>query len=302
MRVFSIENEEWKTSLQLMKEQTGCDTVVLPVQALQDHTYCTQIDYTTPDVLSLEDMKTISRYAQSIGLKVIVKAMVNCRDGYWRAYIRFFDNYVPTEPTWEQWFASYDAFVVALAKAAEEVNADMFCIGCEMVGADHREAEWRDLIAQVRQVYHGPLTYNCDKFQENYVTWWDALDVISSSGYYPIDQLDEHLSRIEEVARRENKPFFFIESGCPSRMGSDFVPNDWRYGGDQDNETQRRWYKAFTDAVLRHPLIEGTTWWDWSSHLYDAEKAATDDGYGLYCKPVVPVLQEYSRRVRKEKQ
>ncbi len=32
-----------------------------------------------------------------------------------------------------------------------------------------------------------------DKYQENNVTWWDCVDVISSSGYYPIDDWDRQL-------------------------------------------------------------------------------------------------------------
>ena len=82
---------------------------------------------------------------------------------------------------------------------AEANHAEMFCIGCEMVGTDHREQEWRGLIGEVRKIYSGPLTYNCDKYQEDRVAWWDALDLISSSGYYPADDLDRQFARIQAV-------------------------------------------------------------------------------------------------------
>lgn len=289
---------EWKTSLRLMQEQTGCDTVILPVAALQDHAYSTHVDYETPDVMSMDDVRAVAAEARALGMQVVIKAMVNCRDGYWRAYIRFFDSFVPTEPTWAQWFASYDAFVVALARTAQEIKADMFCVGCEMVGTDHRADEWRDLIAQVRQVYTGPVTYNCDKFQENNVTWWDAVDAISSSGYYPIDKLEEHFTRIEQMADKFDRPFFFMESGCPSREGSEFAPNNWSFGGAQSNEAQAKWYKAYTEALLRHPKIRGSVWWDWSAvRLYPIEKAPTDNGYALYGKPAAQILRDYSAAI-----
>lgn len=99
------ENDAWKTSLRLMQEQTGCNTLLLAVDALQDHAYSTQVDWETPDVMSMEDVRRVCAYGRELGMKIIIKAMVNCRDGYWRAYIRFFDSYVPCEPTWEQWFA-----------------------------------------------------------------------------------------------------------------------------------------------------------------------------------------------------
>ena len=35
------EREEWKNSLHLMQEETGCEAVILPVAALQDHAYST---------------------------------------------------------------------------------------------------------------------------------------------------------------------------------------------------------------------------------------------------------------------
>ena len=35
------------------------------------------------------------------------------------------------------------------------------------------------LIAEVRTVYDGPVGYNCDKYGEDHITWWDAVDVIA---------------------------------------------------------------------------------------------------------------------------
>lgn len=293
------QKENWKESLRLMQAETGCDTVLLAVGALQDHAYSTQVDYETPDVMSMDDVRNVCAYARELGMKIILKAMVNCRDGYWRAYIRFFDTYVPTEPTWDQWFASYGRFVTALAETAQEVGADMYCIGCEMVGADHCADHWRALVKQVRACYKGLVTYNCDKFQENNVTWWDAVDVISSSGYYPIDQLDAHFTRIEQVAEQFGRPFMFMESGCPSREGSEYIPNDWRAGGAQSNDAQRKWYAACTETLLAHPAIRGVVWWDWSAvRLYPIEKAAGDNGYGLYGKPAAAVVRAFAEKVR----
>lgn len=175
----------------------------------------------------------------------------------------------------------------------------MFCIGCEMVGADHRADEWRALIAQVRARYHGPVTYNCDKYQEGNVTWWDAVDVISASGYYPVDELDAHYRRIEAVAEKFGKPFMFMESGCPSREGSEYIPNNWDAGGAQSNEPQRKWYAACTEALLQHPAIRGVVWWDWSAtHLYRPEFAPYDNSYALYEKPAAAVLRDFTRRLK----
>ena len=276
----------WRHSLEIMARSTGCNAVILPVCAWQDHPWSTQIDSRGPDVMNDEDVANVCRHARHLGLKIILKAMVNCRDGAWRAFIHFFDPPVPTEPCWADWFENWTNHVCRVADLARENGADMLCVGCEMVGTDSRDAEWRALIREARKRYDGPISYNCDKYQEDRVTWWDAVDVISSSGYYPIDALDENFERIRRAAERAGRPFMFMECGCPSRLGSEARPNDWRFGGNTDQETQRRWYQAFIGAVLRHPFIRGVGWWDWPATRLYPELAGTDnDGYCTWGKP-----------------
>ena len=102
---------------------------------------------------SFEEKEMIT-YAKELGLKVILKPSANCRNGAWRAHINFFDEDVPCEPKWSNWFASYTAFQVHYAKIAEEMRCDMFIAGCEMVMSERREAEWREVIRAIRKEYH----------------------------------------------------------------------------------------------------------------------------------------------------
>jgi len=293
------ERTAWRHSLEAMALSTGCNAVILPVCAWQDHPWSTRVDSLSPDVMSAEDVRRVCGEARKLGLKVILKAMVNCRDGAWRAYIHFMDHPVKTEPSWADWFAGWDAHVLRVAEMAAENAADMFCIGCEMVSADPREEEWRSLIERVRKVYAGPLTYNCDKYQEDRVTWWDAVDVISSSGYYPLEDIDQELQRIEAVARAANRPFLFMECGCPSRQGSEHRPNDWNYGGETSMEAQRRWYQAFTEALLRFPFVRGCGWWDWpASRLYPEFAGEDNNGYCTWGKPANQTLHDFAVRLK----
>lgn len=128
----------------------------------------------------------------------------------------------------------------------------MFIAGCEMVMSEHREAEWRKLLSDIRQVYHGLLSYNTDKYQEHRVNWWDAVDVISSSGYYPYGDWENQLDRIETVVNRFQKPFFFAETGCMSVKGSKEVPNDWCVRGDADPKGQAEWYEDMFTACSKN--------------------------------------------------
>ena len=88
---------------------------------------------------------------------------------------------------WKDWFKSYGEYIKHYAKFCEENNVDILIIGCELVGTDHRDDKWKSLVKRNKEkIYNGLLTYNCDKYQEHNVKWWDVLDYISSSGYYPV--------------------------------------------------------------------------------------------------------------------
>lgn len=247
-----------RESLRLMQERCGVEYVILPITVTQAHPQSTKIDWQADEVVT---------------------------DETWRAHINFFDHDVPCEPKWSEWFASYGEYLNHYARLAEETKCEMFVVGCELVNADRREAEWRALIKEVRQHYQGLITYNCDKYQENHLTWWDAVDVISSSGYYPLASWDEELNRIEEVVRREDKPFFFCEAGCPSRVGSEYLPNDWTLLGDVSLDAQNRWFQAMFNACDKRDWVQGFGIWDWKAFLYSLDEAAQDRDYALYGKP-----------------
>ncbi|WP_420481827.1 glycoside hydrolase family 113 [Cohnella zeiphila] len=188
---------------------------------------------------------------------------------------------------------AYGDFIRHYAKIAEEENCEMLCVGCEMVQTDKREAEWRELIASVRPIYRGLITYNCDKYQEGRVQWWDAVDIISSSGYYPIGEWKAHLDRIEAVVRRRDKPFFFMEAGCPSRENSPRRPNDWSLPGAPSEEAQKRYYEDMFAACAKRDWMRGFVLWDWPARLYDASRAAENDDYCMYGKSAADVVRRY---------
>lgn len=263
---------------------TGVNWVTLAFGALQDHPQATEIKFRQEPTVTDEEVRLTIRRAKELGLQVCLKPVVNCLNGTWRAHINFFDHEVPGEPSWAEWFRSYTEFMLHYATIAEEEGCELFCIGCEMVQTDKREAEWRELIAKIRGAYTGPITYNCDKYQEDRVVWWDAVDVISVSGYYPWDRWESQLDRIEAVVKRYNKPFLFMETGCPSREGSASLPNDWNWKGAPDEGEQDKFYEAMFAACSRRNWVGGFMLWDWPAKLYPREDASSNDNYYIYGK------------------
>ncbi len=72
----------------------------------------------------------------------------------WRGAI---DYQTPEE--WNRFFEDYETWIVAMARIAEAHGAGLFCVGLEYTHAQKFEARWRTIIAAVRAVYHGKLTY-----------------------------------------------------------------------------------------------------------------------------------------------
>lgn len=154
-----------------MKEQTCADTVIFCPGAVQATPFVEQIDFQGKHTTSDEELLDMTRLARQLGLRVFWKPTVNCLDGTWRARISFFDHDVPCETKWSGWFASYRAFQLHFARLAQQAGVELLILGCEMTQTEHREQEWRQLIASVREVYTGALSYNCDKYGEEYVSW-----------------------------------------------------------------------------------------------------------------------------------
>ena len=289
-KITSLESKE---SLRLAKERTNANSITLVPNVLQETPQSEEIDFLSPATMTDDEIKEIVEYIHDLGMTVILKPTVNCKNGTWRAHISFFEEDVPCEPKWSNWFNSYARMQAHFAALAQQTGCEMFIPGCEMVMSEHREQEWRNVISAVRSEYSGLVSYNTDKYQEGNVKWWDAVDVISSSGYYPIDKWDQELDRIEKVVKKYNKPFFFAEVGCMSAKGSKMVPNDWCISNISDLEGQKQWYETMFAAISKRDWVEGVSLWDWKERLYKPESIENAVNYQIYAKPAEAVVKEY---------
>lgn len=285
--------KEAKESLRLLQERTASEYVIIALAAKQDTAFSTDVKYKGNHMVSDEELINMIEYARTLGLKVMIKPTVNPSDGTWRAHINFFDVDVPCEPKWSQWFESYTKYQLHYAEIAEQLNCEMVIVGCEMVQTERREQEWRALIKEIRNVYKGLVTYNTDKYQEGNVKWWDAVDVISSSGYYPTGDWESQLTRIEPIVKAFNKPFFFAEAGCLSRTGSANVPNDWSLEGGVNLKEQAAYYKEMFEETKKRDWVLGFGLWDWNAMLYPEEKAVEDTDYAVFGKQSEKVIKDF---------
>jgi hypothetical protein len=179
-----------------------------------------------PRMVSDDEIRRAVDLARAGGMKVILKPMINCRDGVWRAWVKFFrpvtdqervagvtgeidpwdeesvrrEGMVRDLAKWDQWWDCYERFILHYARIAEEKQAEGFCLGCEMSSTEEFDLRWRQLIGKVREVYHGSLTYDVNHGREAEVPWWDAVDFISVSAYYAVPPPEGQ--SIEEAVRQ----------------------------------------------------------------------------------------------------
>ena len=97
------------------------------------------------------------------------------------------DVYFESEDEWLIWEESNRAYVMAFAEIAQELEVPMYCIGTEWKRTVvDREAYWRKLISEVREIYDGELTYAANWDEYDFVPFWDALDFIGVNAYFPL--------------------------------------------------------------------------------------------------------------------
>lgn len=291
---------DWSTketfeSFDIMMDSLNINTVILPVVAWQEKAQSTKIDFQSENTVSDWEIANLIDYAHKKGMRVILKPMINLSDETGRAYINFIDKDVPFEPSWSEWFESYSKFILHMAKIAAETGCSVFSIGCGLVQSEHREAQWRELIDSVRKVYGGFITYNTDKFQEDSIKWWDAVDVISSSGYYAQADLRIQLKRIEQVVKKYGKPFLFLEAGCPSRSGASVSPCNTEISAPVNEREQAEYYKKLFSITKDLTWFYGFGLWEWPKKIYSRSKAQNDDSFCVYGKAAQNVISyEYA--------
>ena len=182
--------------------------------------------------------------AHRLGLKICITPHVApWRAGWgWRGDITF-----DSAAKWDRFFADYKVWITRLARFCRD--ADGFTVGSELDQTlAGNERRWRDIISVVRAETDAALTYAANWPDYQRVPFWDALDVISVSAYFPmvnhqrmpeVAELDRSWQRIRGEAlaygRKQNRRVVFMELGYDIGMNAAREPwkdGDRRPGGE----------------------------------------------------------------------
>jgi hypothetical protein len=89
-------------------------------------------------------------WARQLGMRTLLKPHLWVRHGQWVGELA-----MTSEADWQRWFASYQEFILHYARLAAAEGFDALAIGTELAATTHRSADWRRIIAAVREVYPG---------------------------------------------------------------------------------------------------------------------------------------------------
>ncbi|HEV8631696.1 MAG TPA: hypothetical protein VGV61_15370, partial [Thermoanaerobaculia bacterium] len=128
-----------------------------------------------------ERLRAVTAQAHALGLRVLLKPHLWLRPPHWPGDVAQAD-----EAGWQRLFDAYGEFLLHYARVGREAGADALLVGNELAAASGRDADWRRLIAAARREFPGPLGYGANYSEVEQVPFWDALDFIGVSGYFPL--------------------------------------------------------------------------------------------------------------------
>ncbi len=224
-----------------------------------------------------EGIEKAIELAKASNIKIMMKPQVWI-PGSWPGELDF-----DTDAKWALWESDYEKYIMEFVCMANQYDVEMICIGTEFRNSViQREYFWRSLISKVRANYTGKITYsaNWDDYQK--LPFWDALDYVGVSAYFPlVDNTNPSVESIsqgwekwkpelKQYSKRINKPILFTEFGYLSVDRCAW--NTWELEKVVDdlqiNETaQANAYDALFKAFSNESYWAGGFLWKWFPNM-----------------------------------
>ena len=250
-----------------------------------------------------EREKGIKQYAkvvQESGVKIMMKPHIWIGRGLFTGNVT-----MDSEENWSVLENSYTAFILMYAKAAQEIKADLFCIGTELEKfVINRPEYWKSLIQEIRKVYKGKLTYAANWDEYKRITFWNQLDYIGIDAYFPLTDkksptIEEfelgwqtHKNEIKKVQSQFKKPILFTEYGYRS---IDFTgKKPWesnRTQGSVNLEAQKNGLQAIHNQFWKEEWFVGGFLLKWF-HTHDRVGGLNNNRFTPQNKPAELLIQQ----------
>lgn len=235
------------------------------------------------------------------GIKIMVKPQI----WVWRGEFTG-DILMKTDEDWEMLENSYTDFALTYAKLAEETKAEVYCIGTELEEfVKNRPAYWKELIAKIRAVYKGRLTYAANWDEYKRTPFWKDLDYIGVDAYFPLceardpskEEMQEGWNKwkttLLEVSQQNERPVLFTEFGYRSM---DFTAKKpWLVDSNQMDvnlEAQADALKVLFDEFWNEDWFAGGFVWKWFIQ-HEQVGGSEDNRFTPQNKPAETVIRKH---------
>jgi hypothetical protein len=214
----------------------------------------------------------------------------------WRGEINFV-----TPEEWNTFFTDYETWIVQMAAVAESEHAEVFCVGLEFSYTQKYEERWRKIIAAVRGVYHGKVTYGANWNEYAEVKFWDVLDYLGVLAYFPLTRSTDpsaseiaaawetRCAELEKFSKQNGKQFLFIEIGYNESSRAAAEPWGFKTGGEHAEEIQARCIDVALGLPPKHPFLAGMFWWKWFPEIPHHE----EENYRLQTAPIKALIAKH---------
>ncbi|WP_299110818.1 glycoside hydrolase [uncultured Winogradskyella sp.] len=234
-------------------------------------------------------------------IKIMIKPQIWVWRGEFTGLIK-----MKTEEDWKTLEDSYTRFIIEYTELAEEVNAEILCIGTELeLFVKHRPEYWSGLIKEIKTIYKGKLTYaaNWDEFKRT--PFWNQLDYIGVDAYFPVSEEQTptyqkciegwkaHKLAIKSLSDKHNKPALFTEYGYRSVDYAGKEP--WVSDHTMTNvnlEAQVNTTKALYETFWKEEWFAGGFIWKWFIK-YDEVGGKDNPMFTPQNKPVEEIIRTY---------
>jgi len=245
------------------------------------------------------------RMARKLGFRILLLPRIESPSFFRPPYPFRADIAMKNELDWILFYENYQHMLLHYAKLAQKEKVDILAVGLEYrKSIQLHPGRWKEMIAAVRKVFRGRLTYSANWWKEyEEVEFWDSLDLIGIGAYFEVaKKASEEISRLlrhwlpikkhlRKLSKKFGKPVLFSEMGYPSFADAGRYP--WKWQGNNKRKLDTKHQADCYEAMFRSFFGEGWfaglfIWRFYTSHLYMNAWEYTPEG-----KPAEEVIRHW---------
>lgn len=246
-----------------------------------------------------EGIRTTAQLLADKHIKRMLKPQIWVLGGKFVGFIK-----MDSEEDWKTFEESYTEYILFYAKIAQDEGIELFSIGTEMkTMVLERPEYWTKLIAEVKKVYKGKITYaaNWDSYKNP--KFWGLLDFIGIDAYFPlsdqktptVNELEKAwepiVVEIEQIAKKENKRILFTEFGYRSVDYTALEPWEGNFN-TVNHPAQINALKAVFNTFWSKDWFMGGFLWKW--YDYHENAGGLDNSrFTVQNKPAEDIVRDW---------